>query len=264
MSDSSSSLRLSSSAFSEGGSMDSRYTCEGPDISPDLSWIGAPANTKSFALMMWIIPTHPIRKRPKWSTCIGFSTTSSQRTTARGQQIRSSSRRRPGDERLEEAAVWRPLSANRASPVPKLFALDSELSGLGAATKPELLKAMEDHILAHTELVATYTKNRSEKVARCAGARSLEDCDSNYFDTPSNCGTSDHLSHTTSIPPVHRQHLLPSIAARQSRQSRSRCSCSRGRAQERLTASSRESAFSSNSAALIRSGSRPLYQQSRR
>lgn len=40
----------------------------------------------------------------------------------------------------------------------KLYALDMELSGLSAPTKPELLEAMEGHVLAHAELMGTFQK----------------------------------------------------------------------------------------------------------
>ena len=42
----------------------------------------------------------------------------------------------------------------------KLYALDTELN-LTAPTKPELLKAMEGHILAQTELMGTYILARN-------------------------------------------------------------------------------------------------------
>jgi Raf kinase inhibitor-like YbhB/YbcL family protein len=45
-------LRITSPAFSEGGPIPTKYTCEGQDISPPLAWSGAPPNTKSFALIV--------------------------------------------------------------------------------------------------------------------------------------------------------------------------------------------------------------------
>jgi Raf kinase inhibitor-like YbhB/YbcL family protein len=44
-------MRLTSTAFSEGQSIPRRYTCDGDDLSPALHWTGAPAQTKSFALL---------------------------------------------------------------------------------------------------------------------------------------------------------------------------------------------------------------------
>ncbi|HVO26858.1 MAG TPA: YbhB/YbcL family Raf kinase inhibitor-like protein, partial [Candidatus Margulisiibacteriota bacterium] len=40
----------------------------------------------------------------------------------------------------------------------KLYALDTILADLGRATKADVEKAMQGHVLAHTELVGTYQK----------------------------------------------------------------------------------------------------------
>jgi len=39
-------------AFSAGGTIAKRFTCDGPNVSPQLSWKEAPAGTQSFALIM--------------------------------------------------------------------------------------------------------------------------------------------------------------------------------------------------------------------
>src|SRR4051812_47109642 len=44
-------LQLFTKAFSEGESIPAKYTCSGADVSPTLEWSGAPAGTKSFALI---------------------------------------------------------------------------------------------------------------------------------------------------------------------------------------------------------------------
>jgi len=43
-------MRLKSKDFEENGNIPSEFTCDGRDISPQLSWEDAPAKTKSFAL----------------------------------------------------------------------------------------------------------------------------------------------------------------------------------------------------------------------
>src|SRR5689334_17315042 len=45
-------LKLTSTAFTPGGSIPSRYTCEGADASPPLEWSGAPDGTRTFALIV--------------------------------------------------------------------------------------------------------------------------------------------------------------------------------------------------------------------
>lgn len=44
-------LSVSSPAFQEGGRIPVKYTCEGQDTSPQLSWSEPPAGTQSFALI---------------------------------------------------------------------------------------------------------------------------------------------------------------------------------------------------------------------
>ena len=45
-------LKIESVAFASGGEIPKRYTGEGADESPPLSWSGVPANTKSIALIV--------------------------------------------------------------------------------------------------------------------------------------------------------------------------------------------------------------------
>ncbi len=45
-------LAISSTAFSNGGMIPSRYTCDGANISPPLQWSGLPAGTKTVALIV--------------------------------------------------------------------------------------------------------------------------------------------------------------------------------------------------------------------
>lgn len=55
---------LTSPAFKHEKSIPAKYTCEGENISPELSWSGAPKDTKSFALLVHD-PDAPDPKAPK-------------------------------------------------------------------------------------------------------------------------------------------------------------------------------------------------------
>ena len=44
-------MQLTSSAFTSGGPIPVRYTCDGQDLSPPLFWSGAPPATRSFVLL---------------------------------------------------------------------------------------------------------------------------------------------------------------------------------------------------------------------
>jgi hypothetical protein len=46
------SFALKTQAFPESGTIPVRYTCDGLNLSPQLTWSGAPAGTKSFAIIV--------------------------------------------------------------------------------------------------------------------------------------------------------------------------------------------------------------------
>ena len=56
---------LRSKAFSSGQNIPKLYSCNGKNISPQLSWTNAPANTKSFVLILWS-PDWPQGTVYKW------------------------------------------------------------------------------------------------------------------------------------------------------------------------------------------------------
>jgi len=45
-------LQLTSDAFADGETIPERYTCEGEDVAPGLSWDGVPAGAQALALVM--------------------------------------------------------------------------------------------------------------------------------------------------------------------------------------------------------------------
>ena len=45
-------ITVTSAAFAEGGSIPSRHTCDGDDLSPSLAWTGAPEGTVAYALIV--------------------------------------------------------------------------------------------------------------------------------------------------------------------------------------------------------------------
>jgi phosphatidylethanolamine-binding protein (PEBP) family uncharacterized protein len=58
------SFALTSSAFAEGGTYASTYTCDGARSTPPLAWANAPAGTKAFVLLM---KTQPDSSSTKWN-----------------------------------------------------------------------------------------------------------------------------------------------------------------------------------------------------
>jgi Raf kinase inhibitor-like YbhB/YbcL family protein len=45
-------FKLSSPAFEDSGLIPQKFTCQGDNVSPELNWSEAPANTQSYALIM--------------------------------------------------------------------------------------------------------------------------------------------------------------------------------------------------------------------
>ena len=42
---------ISSTSFENGGDIPRKFTCDGADVSPELSWVEPPAGTQSFTLI---------------------------------------------------------------------------------------------------------------------------------------------------------------------------------------------------------------------
>lgn len=50
-------LSLRSTAFAPGGPIPRRFACDGPDVSPPLSWSGVPSGTRQLALLVQDLTT---------------------------------------------------------------------------------------------------------------------------------------------------------------------------------------------------------------
>lgn len=151
-------LELKSAALDPGETIPERYTCDGEDISPPLTWGDPPANTESFALIV-DDPDAPIGTWVHW---VLFNIPSDRRAL-------------PGDvpaqERLSDGSVQGKNSWGRigyGGPCPpsgstheyafKLYALDTMLEVDPGAKKNEVLNAVEGHILAEGQLAARYSR----------------------------------------------------------------------------------------------------------
>jgi Raf kinase inhibitor-like YbhB/YbcL family protein len=153
-------LKITSSAFVDGGEIPRKHTCQGDDTSPPLAFSGVPAGAKSLALIV-DDPDAPDPKAPKM-TYVHWVIVDLPPDTAR----------------LAEAVAELPAGARSGTndwkrtgyggPCPpigrhryffKLYALDCKLAGLAKPTKPEVLEAMEGHVLAEAQLIGTYQKS---------------------------------------------------------------------------------------------------------
>lgn len=154
-------LSISSPSFANNGEIPSKHTCEGTNISAPLAWSGAPAGTKSLALIM-DDPDAPDPRAPKmtWVHWVVYDIPADTTGLAEGvQKLPAGAREGKNDwKRTGYGGPCPPIGRHRY--FHKLYALDVVLPDLGEPTKADLERAMQGHILAKGELVGTYQKRR--------------------------------------------------------------------------------------------------------
>ncbi|MEW5806960.1 MAG: YbhB/YbcL family Raf kinase inhibitor-like protein [Acidobacteriota bacterium] len=150
-------IKMKSHAFEEGGMIPSKYTCDGEDISPPLSWSAMPEGTKSLAL----ISDDPDAPMGTWVHWVIFNlppdvselpeNVPKQRTLPNGGKQGANDFRKIG-----YGGPCPPGGTHRY--YFKLYALDTMLSLDAGVTKKQILKAMEGHILAEGRLMGKYKR----------------------------------------------------------------------------------------------------------
>ncbi|HJQ14462.1 MAG TPA: YbhB/YbcL family Raf kinase inhibitor-like protein [Anaerolineales bacterium] len=141
-----------------GQSIPAKYACTGRNVSPALAWNEPPRETQSFALIM----DDPDAPRGTWVHWVLFNIPPEQRSLQEDL---------PMTGRNSESGV---IYVGKNSfgntrydgPCPpggmhryyfKLYALDSTIHLLPGATKELVLKEMQGHILAQSQLVGTFS-----------------------------------------------------------------------------------------------------------
>lgn len=156
-------LRLSSTAFTDGGEIPSKYTCEGEDIAVGLEWEGVPEGARSLVLIV-DDPDAPDPKDPNM-TWVHWVLYNIPPETVGLPEGALSADLPPGTK--EGLNDWK--RTGYGGPCPpigrhryfhKLYALDTLLKGMDGPTKLEIESAMKGHIIEKTELVGTYKKSR--------------------------------------------------------------------------------------------------------
>ncbi|MEQ1438738.1 YbhB/YbcL family Raf kinase inhibitor-like protein [Fontimonas sp. SYSU GA230001] len=156
-------LLISSAAFTAGGPIPARHTCDGGDLSPPLQWSGAPAATQSFVLIV-DDPDAPDPAAPKmtWVHWLLYNLPATSSGLPEGVHTAALP---PGTR--EGLNDWQ--RSGYGGPCPpvgrhryffKLYALDTELPDLGRPDKRRLEAAMQGHVLAQTQLIGTYQRGR--------------------------------------------------------------------------------------------------------
>ena len=156
-------LTLHSSAFAPQGSIPTKHTCDGDDISPALGWSGVPTGAKSLALIV-DDPDAPDPKAPKtvyahWllydipPSATGLPEGVTRDALPRGTREGSNDWHRTG-----YGGPCPPIGRHRY--FFKLFALDRVLGDIGAPSKKDLEAAIAGHVIGTAELIGTYQRSR--------------------------------------------------------------------------------------------------------
>jgi Raf kinase inhibitor-like YbhB/YbcL family protein len=151
-------MKLTSIAFAPMGAIPSQYTCEGDDLVPPLAWSGAPAGTKSYALIV-DDPDAPDPAAPKmtWVHWVVYNLPAATRALPEGGRLPAGAHSGLNDwRRTGWGGPCPPVGRHRY--FFKLYALDTMLPEMRAPTKAMLEQAMRGHVLAQTELIGTYQK----------------------------------------------------------------------------------------------------------
>lgn len=151
-------IRITSAAFQEGGMIPKQYTCEGANISPPLAWDSVPVGTKTLAL----ICDDPDAPAKTWTHWVLFNLPSGAKELPE---------KVPPQEKLAGGGVqgmndFRKTGYGGPCPPPgsphryyfKLYALDTDLALNAGATKEQLLKGMEGHVVAGGQLLGKYQR----------------------------------------------------------------------------------------------------------
>jgi len=149
-------LAISTTDFTPGGDIAKKFTCDGADISPELSWNSAPAETQSFAL----IADDPDAPAGTWTHWVIYdipaNTSQLQQNVSKVDQLPEGASQGRND--------FQKIGYGGPCPPPgkphryffKLYALDRKLDLKPGASRQELESAMQGHVLAHAEIMGKY------------------------------------------------------------------------------------------------------------
>ncbi|HDY69228.1 MAG: YbhB/YbcL family Raf kinase inhibitor-like protein [Candidatus Scalindua sediminis] len=150
-------LEIKSTAFKEGGTIPKKYTCDGSDISPPLSWTQLPEGTKSLVL----ICDDPDAPMGTWVHWVMYGLSPNTLGLPEGvpgkKEVLGGAKQGTSDfRRIGYGGPCPPGGTHRY--FFKLYAIDSELDLSAGATKKEVLSHIEGHVLAEGQLMGRYSR----------------------------------------------------------------------------------------------------------
>ena len=150
-------MEITSPAFSPGALIPPKHSCDGADVSPPLSFSGIPAGTRSLAL----ISDDPDAPVGTWVHWVAWNLPADTRSLEDGVPKKETlaSGVKQGTNDLGRAGYGGPCPPSGTHRYYfRLYALDTTLNLPVNATKKDLEKAMQGHILAQAELMGKYAR----------------------------------------------------------------------------------------------------------
>jgi Raf kinase inhibitor-like YbhB/YbcL family protein len=144
-------IKMRSVAFSHGGSIPPRYTCEGENVNPPLEISDLPENTKSLA----IIVEDPDAPRGTYDHWIAWNIPPNE---AIGENSRPGIQGKNSFGNTGYGGPCPPSGSHRY--FFKVYALDSDLNIEAGSDKKTLQEAMKGHVLESGELMGHYQKRK--------------------------------------------------------------------------------------------------------
>lgn len=154
-------MKLTSLAFREGQEIPTLYTCDGKEISPPLQMAQVPANAKSLALIMHDpdVPSF-IRSDCLWVHWVVFNLPAQLQSIGEGAALPSGVAGKGTGGVLGYQGPCPPDRRHRYFFT--LYALDALLDVPEGATRAEVERAMQGHVLAKAQLMGTYERVRRQ------------------------------------------------------------------------------------------------------
>jgi len=156
-------MKLTSPSFENQGEIPKKYTCDGEDNPPALTWSDVPEGTKSFALIV-DDPDAPDPANPRmtWVHWVMYNIPATIRSLPEGVKekdlLKGTLQGLNDWEKTGYGGPCPPVGKHRY--FHKLYALDIVLPDLKQPTKAKLEKAMEGHVLSKAELVGLYQRKK--------------------------------------------------------------------------------------------------------
>lgn len=151
-------MQLTSTVFTQGATIPSKYTADGADVSPPLSWTGVPAEAKSLALIA-DDPDAPVGTWVHWVLYdVPPALTGLAEDVPKTQTIPAGGKQGLNDFRRVGYGGPDPPRGKTHRYFFKLYALDQALDLKAGASKRDVERAMAKHVLAEAQLMGTYKR----------------------------------------------------------------------------------------------------------